>query len=77
MRRHLALPGLLATFLALTACGGEAGADTLPEAAAATAAFLLDAAVRCDEPLFVTAATESDTEILFGDGDWSFLTVGD
>lgn len=128
MRRHLALPLLLAASLALTACGGEAdpavdgtsspsptatasteptagpttdpapeptatptptatasptsadcsaagttgavnGVDTLPEEAAATAAFLLDAAVRCDEPLLVTAATESDTQILFGTAD--------
>lgn len=136
MRRHLALPLLLAASLALTACGGEAdpaddgtsspsqtatatteptaepttnpaseptpdptseptatptpaatasptsgdcsaagttgavnGTDTLPEEAAATAAFLLDAAVRCDEPLLVTAATESDTQILFGNAD--------
>lgn len=45
------------------------GGATLPDAAAATAAFLLDAAVRCDEPLLVTAATESDTQILFGNAD--------
>jgi hypothetical protein len=51
--------------------GDVNGAATLPDEAAATAAFLLDAAVRCDEPLLVTAATESDTQILFGNADAS------
>ncbi len=44
----------------------------LPTETAATASFLLDAAVRCDEQLLTTAATESGTSFLFGSA-----TVGD
>ena len=39
----------------------------LPDATVATAEFLLDAALRCDEQLLVTAATESSTNLSFGD----------
>lgn len=38
----------------------------LPDATHETATFLLDAAVRCDEQLVHTAATESDTSFFFG-----------
>lgn len=38
----------------------------LGQDARAMAAFLLDAAVRCDEQLLFTAATESDTSFSFG-----------
>jgi len=44
----------------------EAAFTDLGEEARATAEFLLDAAVRCDEQLLFTAATESDTSFLFG-----------
>lgn len=45
----------------------DASADGLAEPIAEAAAFLLDAAVRCDEQLLVTAATEGDTTLTFGD----------
>lgn len=45
-----------------------AGTD-LPEATVATAELLVDAALRCDEQLLTTAATESDTKLTFGDVD--------
>ena len=44
------------------------GSD-LPEATRATAEFLVDAAVRCDEQLLTTAATESGTTLSFADVD--------
>lgn len=49
----------------------DAGADVadLPAEARATASFLLDAAVRCDEQLLATAAFESGTQLTFGDAD--------
>lgn len=46
--------------------------EGLPDATLDTAAFLLDAAVRCDEQLVTTAATESDTTFFFGNA-----TVGE
>lgn len=51
---------------------GEVRGDDLPADTMATASFLLDAAVRCDEQLLTTAATESETSFLFGGA-----TVGD
>lgn len=49
----------------------DAGADlaNLPDEAGATATFLLDAALRCDEQLLATAAFESDARLTFGDAD--------
>lgn len=44
----------------------DGGFGMLGDEARATAAFLLDAAVRCDEQLLFTAATESDTTFFFG-----------
>ena len=41
----------------------------LPEPTVTTAEFLVDAAVRCDEQLLATAATESGTKLTFGDAD--------
>lgn len=52
--------------------GDEVRGDDLPADTRAMADFLLDAAVRCDEPLLRTAATESDTSFLFGNA-----TVGE
>ena len=45
---------------------GVAGTE-LPDPTRATAEFLLDAALRCDEQLLVTAATESSTTVTFGE----------
>lgn len=47
------------------------GADLarLPDQARAAAAFLLDAALRCDEQLLATAAFESGTTLTFGEAD--------
>lgn len=47
--------------------GGEVG--QVPDDARATAEFLLDAALRCDEQLLATAASESNTTLSFGDVD--------
>lgn len=47
--------------------GGEVG--QVPDDARATAEFLLDAALRCDEQLLATAASESNTTLTFGDTD--------
>ncbi len=41
----------------------------VPEATRATAEFLLDAALRCDEQLLVTAATEGSTRLTFGNAE--------
>ena len=46
--------------------GTVRGAGELSEEALATATFLLDAAVRCDEQLLFTAAEESGTSFFFG-----------
>lgn len=53
-----------------SASGMTAGTVTgtdLPDPTRATAEFLVDAALRCDEQLLVTAATESSTNLSFGD----------
>ncbi len=47
--------------------GGEVG--PVPDDARATAEFLLDAALRCDEQLLATAASESNTTLTFGGTD--------
>lgn len=47
--------------------GGEVG--QVPDDVRATAEFLLDAALRCDEQLLATAASESNTTLSFGDVD--------
>lgn len=54
---------------ASTLTAAEGDFSGLPEDAARAAAFLLDAALRCDEPLLATAAAESDTTLTFGDAD--------
>lgn len=51
----------------MTAGGGVS--DQLPDEARATAEFLLDAALRCDEQLLATAAAESATTLTFGEAD--------
>ncbi|MCF4119580.1 hypothetical protein L1785_01130 [Antribacter sp. KLBMP9083] len=47
--------------------GEAADFSGLPEGARRTAELLLDAATRCDEQLLYTAATESATNLSFGD----------
>ena len=47
----------------------EVTGTDLPDPTRDTAAFLLDAALRCDEQLLVTAATESGTRLTFGDAE--------
>lgn len=48
----------------------------LPEPTRDMALFLLDAVQRCDEQLLVTAATESDTRLTFGNEDpTTYLTL--
>lgn len=47
----------------------DADVADLPEEARATAEFLLDAALRCDEQLLATAAFESSTQLTFADAD--------
>ena len=48
---------------------GAVAGDGLSEATLATAEFLVDAALRCDEQLLTTAATESGTTLTFGGAD--------
>lgn len=47
--------------------GGEVG--QVPDDVRATAEFLLDAALRCDEQLLATAASENNTTLTYGDTD--------
>lgn len=62
----------LAADCSSAAVDGTLRAGDAPEGTVATARFVLDAVVRCDEQLLTTAATESGTSFLFGNA-----TVGD
>lgn len=54
------------------------GVGEVPDDVRATAEFLLDAALRCDEQLLATAASESNTTLTFGDtGPYEFFGLPD